>query len=332
MLVIHAKGNEKIGIGNLARCFELASYLNNFINCKALFECEEELFSRFKAPFCIHSDSKEKSLEILEDLSKLGMKYYLSDLLDADSLLSNYLKNIGVKLIFQLGEIPNDFKADILIVGNSFDYEIKIPNNSPNLKIYKDFKYYIISQEIASKRPLNFTPTKEIKNILLSFGGSDPAKFSEYFSEILDENDGKSYSLILGPAMSEKRKNLIKKTKKSNLKFLDSPSGLSEILPKFDLLVTLGGMTTYEAMTLGVLASAIEWEYLAFCVKGFESKNLITNLGDIKNAYKNLLNLDINLANKRAQNAFNTIDGKALKYIKNVILEEIQNNQKLADL
>jgi len=92
-----------------------------------------------------------------------------------------------------------------------------------------------------------------------------------------------------------------------------------ELLLNSDLLITLGGMTTYEAMCLGVPASAVRWNYLEYIVKSFGEKNMITDLGNIDEAYENLLNLNINKVNYIYQNAYKIIDGNSLENIKDVI-------------
>lgn len=38
---------KKIGIGNLARCYELVKFLAKEHEVRAIFECDEKLFSRF---------------------------------------------------------------------------------------------------------------------------------------------------------------------------------------------------------------------------------------------------------------------------------------------
>ena len=92
-----------------------------------------------------------------------------------------------------------------------------------------------------------------------------------------------------------------------------------ELLLNSDLLITLGGMTTYEAMCLGVPASAVRWNYLEYIVKSFGEKNMITDLGNIDEAYENLLNIDIDKVNSICKNAYDIIDGSALKNIKKII-------------
>ena len=64
MILLHARGNEKIGIGNLARCYELVKFLAPNRDVKAIFECDEKLFSRFSQN-AIRSENLEHSKELI---------------------------------------------------------------------------------------------------------------------------------------------------------------------------------------------------------------------------------------------------------------------------
>ena len=143
--------------------------------------------------------------------------------------------------------------------------------------------------------------------------------FSEYFADVIKENDKHRYTLVLGPAMSEERKIRIKSVKKTNLDFIDSPADLIELLKKHDILLTLGGMSGYEAMTLGVPVCGVQWEYLAYVVKSFGELKMMNDLGNISDAYSNLLNLNIDQVNEICQNAYHKIDGNALANITKVL-------------
>ncbi|MCR4942423.1 MAG: hypothetical protein K5978_06515 [Campylobacter sp.] len=312
MITIHARGNEKIGIGNLARCYELVKFLSTKgYEVVGIFECDEKLFARFENEKIFRSSEFSNSLNLIK---KLKTQIYICDLLDADANLSDTLRDIGVKKIVHFNGLEKGFRPDVLVVMDDFEYELKFKD----LKIYRGFKYYIIANDIVKNRPANAKQIKNIKNVLISFGGSDPAYFSEYFAKTISD-DKYRYTLILGPAMSLERKEFIKSIKKPNLAYIDSPSNLINLLLECDLFVTLGGMSTYEAMCLGIPASGVRWSYLGYCVEQFGKKAMINDLGNIDKAYENLLNLNIENVNKICQNAFDIIDGKSLQNIEKII-------------
>lgn len=311
MIAIHAKGNSQLGIGNLSRSYELITHLSITKNVIGIFECDENIFKRYDKKNIFRINSLEESLSIIK---KNSCSIYISDLVNPNKDLSDKLKNLGVKYILHFNDINFGFEPDILFITDSFDYEFF----DNRFKIYRGFEYYIVGNEILKNRKKDFKRKESIKNILICFGGADPAFFTEYFVEKI--NDSKyNYKIVLGPAIPKNRKENILTIKKENIEYIDSPKNMIELLLNSDLLITLGGMTTYEAMCLGVPASAVRWNYLEYIVKSFGEKNMITDLGNINEAYENLLNIDIDKVNSICKNAYDIIDGSALKNIKKII-------------
>ncbi|MEM5558202.1 hypothetical protein AAHK07_06730 [Aliarcobacter cryaerophilus] len=311
MIIVHAKGNSQLGIGNLSRSYELIKYLSATKDIIGIFECDENIFKRYDKKNIFRINSLEESLSIIK---KNSCSIYISDLVNPNKDLSDKLKNLGVKYILHFNDINFGFEPDILFITDSFDYEF-LDNR---FKIYRGFEYYIVGNEILKNRKKEFKVKESIKNILICFGGADPAFFTEYFVNKIDDLKY-NYKIVLGPAMPKDRKDAILSIKKRNIEYINSPTNMIELLLNIDMLVTLGGMTTYEAMCLGVPASAVRWNYLEYIVKSFGEKNMITDLGNIDEAYENLLNLDIDKVNSICQNAYNIIDGSALKNIKKII-------------
>ena len=311
MIIVHAKGNSQLGIGNLSRSYELIKYLSATKDIIGIFECDENIFKRYDVNNIYRVENLNESLELI---AKYNSFIYISDLVSPQKELSSFLRENGVKKILHFNEVTSGFEPDILFVTDGFDYEFL----DTRFKIYRGFEYYIVGSEILKYREKVFKSKGSIKNILICFGGADPAFFTEYFVEKIDDSKY-NYKIVLGPAMSQDRKRAILNIKKKNIEYIDSPKNMIELLLNSDLLVTLGGMTTYEAMCLGVPASAVRWNYLEYIVKGFGEKNMITDLGNIDEAYQNLLNLNLDKVNEVCKNAYDIIDGSALENIKKII-------------
>lgn len=311
MIIIHAKGNKEIGIGNLSRCYELIKYLSKKHDVLGLFECDENLFQRYSQKNICRSKSIKNSLELISNHKN---SIYLCDLVNPTKELSNQLRELELKKIFYFNGIENGFEPDILFLTNGFDY----PFEEKGFKLYRGFKYYIIGKDIVENRPIKFTKKKQIKNVLICFGGADPAFFTELLTKKIEDTKY-NYTIILGPAMSQERKVNIKEIQKENITYIDSPTNMMKFYDTNDLLITLGGMMTYEAMCLGIPVCGIRWSYLEFPVMNFAKKNMITDLGNIEESYKNMLDLDINKLNELAENSFNIIDGSALENIQKTI-------------
>ncbi|MGJ0355531.1 hypothetical protein [Aliarcobacter cryaerophilus] len=311
MIIVHAKGNSQLGIGNLSRSYELIKYLSVTKDIIGIFECDENIFKRYDIDNIYRVDNLNESLELI---AKYTSFIYISDLVSPHKELSSILKVNGAKKILHFNEVTSGFEPDILFVTDSFNYEFF----DNRFEVYRGFEYYIVGNEVIKNRKKKLENIESIKNILICFGGADPAFFTEYFVEKI--NDSKyNYKIVLGPAIPKNRKENILTIKKENIEYIDSPKNMIELLLNSDLLITLGGMTTYEAMCLGVPASAVRWNYLEYIVKSFGEKNMITDLGNIDEAYKNLLNLNLDNVNRVCKNAYDIIDGSALKNIKEII-------------
>ena len=311
MIIVHAKGNSQLGIGNLSRSYELIKYLSITKDVIGIFECDENIFKRYNVNNIYRVDNLNQSLELI---TKYKSFIYISDLVSPQKELSSIIRENGAKQILHFNEINSGFEPDILFVTDGFDYEFF----DNRFKIYRGFEYYIVGNEVIKNRKKSLESIKSMKNILICFGGADPAFFTEYFAKKI--NDSKyNYKIVLGPAMPKNRKENILTIKKENIEYVDSPENMIKLLLNSDLLITLGGMTTYEAMCLGVPASAVRWNYLEYIVKGFGEKNMITDFGNIDEAYQNLLNLKLDKVNEVCKNAYDIIDGSALENIKKII-------------
>jgi len=198
MIIIHAKGNETLGIGNLARSYELIKYLSNKYPIIGVFECNDELYARYRLKNISQSNSLEHSIDIIKQ-SKA--KFYICDIVAPNKNLSDKLREIGIKKILHFNEIEYGFEPDVLFVTDGFDYQIE----AKNCQVYKGFKYYIVGKKILQNRKKTFTPKMDIKNILICFGGADPAYFTEHFAKTINDTIY-NYSIVLGPAMSKDRK------------------------------------------------------------------------------------------------------------------------------
>ena len=311
MIAVHARGNEKIGIGNLSRSLELVRYLGRSYPVTGFFECDECLFTRFESPEILRCEDQEQALA---GIRQRHCDTYISDLVCPEKSLSDRLRQLGVKTIAHFNELDAGFEPDILFVTDGFDY----PVDAAGIKVFRGFEYYVVGAAVLEKRRQFFEPVQSLDRILICFGGSDPAFYSEHFAKCIGD-DRKRYTMVLGPAMADSRKARIKSLQRENITCVDSPENMVKLLLSHDLLVTLGGATTYEAMCLGVPACAVRWSYLERNVRLFGEEGMVNDLGPLEQAYSRLIELDLETVNGVAENAFNIIDGSALANIERVI-------------
>ena len=179
-IIIHARGNSQIGIGNLSRSYELLSYLSKNHDVIGVFECDKNVYKKYENKNVLRSDNLINSVKLIKNFEN---SIYICDLIDPNKELSDNLKKNGVKKIIHFNGIEYGFEPDIIFIMNGFDYIFE----TKDIEVYKGFEYYIVGEEVVKNRKKNLTPIKKLENILICFGGADPAYYTEYFAEIIND-------------------------------------------------------------------------------------------------------------------------------------------------
>src|SRR5574344_1313058 len=160
MIIVHAKGNSQLGIGNLSRSYELIKYLSVTKDIIGIFECDENIFKRYDIDNIYRVDNLNESLELI---AKYTSFIYISDLVSPQKELSSILKVNGAKKILHFNEVTSGFEPDILFVTDSFNYEFF----DNRFEVYRGFEYYIVGNEVIKNRKKKLENIESIKNILI---------------------------------------------------------------------------------------------------------------------------------------------------------------------
>lgn len=197
------------------------------------------------------------------------------------------------------------------------DNIVKVPVETAK---YVGLEYQIIRNDLIRK---NKIPNK-IRKIGIMFGGSDPGNLNEPFLyQLIKEEIFKNYEIkfVVSKDVYDRLNRVILPP---NIDLLMSPN-IIEFYLEIDLLINMGGMSTYEAMYVGVPVFAIEWNYMSPYVRQLDTYRLIRNLGGIDEGCKALQN---NLKKEYSEDltkmilkAQNILDGKGAERIANKILE-----------
>ena len=291
MIILHAAGGPQIGIGNISRVSSLASELLTLgvKNIFVLLEADENLVKDFKIMGVeyVFAHDRIEALKFRKELLVRFMheqrKILITDLLNLNKSDSDFARAQGFDYIIHLTHSGmNEYQPDLFVDGEVFKEDWKL---NKSITLLKGAEYQIIRPEIRKYRPSSSWHGNKVKNFLLCFGGADPAHFSEAFIEYLakynffDEfNEDITFTLVIGPAVSEKRWNNMQKIKTPRLKMQKAPSDIGQIILKHDLLITLGGIMVYEALCLGKPVFAIEWDYLAYFVEKLDNAGVIKKI------------------------------------------------------
>ena len=302
------------GMGHLYRMINFAKYLQ---------------LQNKKFIFLINENQKIKDILISKDYNfevvdlenhnnnwetgiacKYNIKYWINDRLNTNIIHAEKVKNYNIKLI-TFDDLGNGAKySDINVCGLFFNRE-----NLMGKKILKGIKYLILNDEINKYK----RERTDIKNILVTLGGSDTYGVTVDVIRVLKKYDIKA-TIHIGP-LFENFDELYREINENYLVIKETASLVKEFY-KYDLAITGGGLTPFEANASGLPCLVVANE-------NFEIPNaeFLDNIGssiyigyhnDINESiFRDLHSLNIEIMSK---NGVKNFDANAAKRI----YEEIQ--------
>lgn len=204
-----------------------------------------------------------------------------------------------------------------------------IPYLTPKIKNkqfqYSGTKYFIFNENLKS---IKNRKIHEIKNILITFGGSDLKNSTIKFAKFLLKNfPNKKVKVVVGPYFKKKQIKDIKRLKNlnTNLSISYYKDNFLKNINNSEIIITSTGLTKYELCITNkhiVVYSDNKNNYSIN--KSFEKKNITINLSfkdsnaKLKNIMKNLINNPIRF-NDKIKNRKNFFDFKAPERILSII-------------
>jgi UDP-2,4-diacetamido-2,4,6-trideoxy-beta-L-altropyranose hydrolase len=192
------------------------------------------------------------------------------------------------------------------------DYKKKV---SDNCKLLLGCNYALLRPEFSKMRERALKKrksTKEIKNILISFGGSD---IDNITYEILQQiNDSFNVVVILGGASTH---NIMIKdyVKDKNIAVIISADNMVELMLNTDLAIGAGGSTSWERCCLGLPTLLyVLAENQKEIAKNLEKLGAAILVKDLKNDLQMIVS-DINLWQDMSSKAQNICNGTGVKRV-----------------
>lgn len=247
-IVLRVDGDNEIGLGHVYRMITLASRMA--FNHKVFFLMNDnkkmgiEKVKEYNYP--VITFQKEK--ELFETLEEIKTDIVINDILDTDK---EYIINLRKRRYFivnfeDLGE-GSEF-ADIVI--NAL-YENSYPPESHNY----GYKYVCLRDEfyISPQKEVR----KEVKDILVTFGGTDPNNLTLRTLKAIEKLNLKDISikvtLGLGYTQREELNNYVNTLKKGGF-MVDTKENarmMAKEMYNADIVITSNGRTIYEVASIG---------------------------------------------------------------------------------
>jgi len=283
-IVIRVDGQREIGLGHVYRMITLASKMAFNNNVIFLMDEKKELGINKVNESNLSIITFENDVDLFKKITELNPDIIINDILETEKeyILNLMTKNIFIVNFEDLGE--GSELANIVI--NAL-YE----NSNPPTNHYYGYKYVCLRDEffIAPSKEIK----KEVRRILITFGGTDPNDLSLRTLKAIKKLDLKHIfiKLILGLGYRKKQilcdyaTNLKKEgfsiEIEENVKFMSKEIYLS------DIIITSNGRTVYEVASIGVPCISISQN-------SRETKHLFT--------YNSRSIIDLGIANTVSEN------------------------------
>ena len=341
-LFIRVDGSAEIGTGHIIRCIALANELKNLFN-KIIFltnNTSENLIdiikdNDFQVKILDENglNNEIKSLSSFIALYDTELNYLLIDHYDIDHKYEYRMRKF-FKKIFIIDDLANrKHDCDLLIDQNYYKnlnsrYDELVPTNCI---VLLGPKYVILRSEFQDIQKIKLKKNTSPKNILISYGGSDPKNESEKILDAIKTiNNTKFFITLVTGIHNQNFEQLQRKTfQMKNIKIFKHVQNFSQLLSNSDLCFGAGGTTTWERFFVGVpsivtIVSSDQKESVEF----LSHLGHVINLGfaqdmTVDKYTESLLNLDPEILYKISLNNQKLVDGQGKIRIKKQIIQLI---------
>lgn len=304
MFAICIEASHSKGMGHLFRMLNFTNYLkkqnekfifiiNNNGKTKGILKSKSILFEVVNLAD-VDSDWEN------EIIVKYNILYWINDRLDTEEKHAQNIKNEDIRLI-TLDDLGSGAKyCDINICGLFFK-----KNNLEGSKILKGTEYLILNDEIDKYKKRR----DRIDNILVTLGGSDTYGVTIKVLKLLKKYDIKA-TIHVGVSFAHFEE--LEKELTSDYKVITYVSSFMEEFSKYDLAITGGGVTPFEANASGLPCIIIANELFEIPNGEFldeiDSSKFIGHCDDInENVFIDLSKLDIKTMSNNGLKSLNTM-------------------------
>lgn len=315
-IIIHTAGGSDIGIGHLVRAHAVAKECEaGGFDVSVIAEMPDEARLRSLLP-------KNHIIGGIEEVGKLRSDLVITDRPGLTAADSSFLRTQGNVFLAHITDYGRDrFIADLYL---DTDQVTQILFANPKANVLRGYKYTVISDKVKNARPGRAHCPAKVGQVLVALGGADPGELTETFCSAFDwRRLGIQLTAIAGPGWKPDRLKRFKRVAPDNCTIVYDPGDVTPLMLDADLVVTLGGIMSFEAMCLGRTVAALNWRYMGEYVNKFSAQGLLFDLGreisDWKACFPDLLG-DTSAREQITFRGFNTIDGGAVSRLVEAIM------------
>lgn len=268
---IRTDGGPSIGMGHIMRCLSLAKefrrqgqkvyFISKFKN--GIDRIQQEAFEIIPLTYnqSLATDAfdygsinelQQETGEIIQAIKKYNIELLL---IDSYNVIEEYFLNLKpyIRKLMYIDDINRFvYPVDILINGNITAPYMDYKKHSPDEVMLLGPKYNLIREEFRNLS--SRTIKKEVKETMITTGGSDPYNVSSKIVNILLEDEElKQLKINIVVGIGFRNKEELREISKSNSNVIlhENIRDMSKIMLSSDIAISSGGSTLYELCACG---------------------------------------------------------------------------------
>lgn len=236
-IAINVGGYHSIGTGHTYRqitMMEEKPEFNYFFFINKSQDLAKKLLEENLINYYVFSNENE----FINKLKNLNIHIVINDFLDTEKNYIEQLKNLNY-FVINFEDRGTGIKYADIVINDMYDIKSKLNN------IYTGYEYTCMRRDLKLYSNLKYN--EEVKNIIITFGGSDPQNFTKQVLDlILEENIANNINITFILGLGYKLEEEIYKYQSGNIKVLKNIKNMPALLQKADIGITANGRTLFE--------------------------------------------------------------------------------------
>ena len=286
---IKTDANEDIGSGHLQRCLNLAEFLKSehdvtFLFCNTSNLIINEVKKNFKT--IVFQDNKNLLDKIKKNLKKNKYNFLILDDYSTNYTWEKAINNHFSKVLIIGDHLNKKHYCDFYLNQNVIDDK----SQKSLLKKFSSIKCLLGPKyALLDKNYLRYAKKEKnqiyLKNIIISFGGSDKENLTDKVLSILSQRKFNQFKIKVAIGRNYQYFNDLSKKYKSNNRiiFYKGLNSLAKINHNSDLSIGAGGISTWERLCLSLPSLVfLVSDNQKVTINALRKKNFIIYAGKIK--------------------------------------------------
>lgn len=331
-LLLRVDGSHKLGMGDVVSTLNLVKKLEDFeILFVSKYKGGVDKIKRFnynvkKIPESINLEEEIKIIKKINTRFKADIIIIFLIREDYQDYCKEICKLAKTMIIDFFGDI--EIYSDILVNWDILPEKQHYIKKNKNTIYCLGPKYFILKEEFNKYCNLNKIIKDEVKNVLITMGGSDSKNLTPKIIDSLKNFKKINFNVVIGPAFKNKDK-IMNMLNKNDLNFnlINNPNDICKFIFDSDLVISSGGNTSFELAAMKTpfisISNAI-WEIKR--LKKMEKIGICKyvgdwtefNKGEIYTIFENLVN-NKKERERMSYNCKGLVDGKGIERLLKLI-------------